>query len=228
LAANEYYALLVAPEFLDNAPWNLTGYPSDISAFNVSNVLANATANELERLDRAACIAQYGGFVSARSNVIIVTTNHNSTNSLFWAQETSDFSSTVCSINQDCQVSLSGDGSSLGDIDYCLSQRVEEKCKLQFSLYIMIVVIFCNLVKSISMLMTFWKRYNQPLVTLGDAVSSFLDNPDATTEGMCLVSKSDVLGGAWRTRGTPKQYQPVRNFWFRAASLKRWLICNSL
>ncbi|KAI9770843.1 MAG: hypothetical protein M1839_003038 [Geoglossum umbratile] len=224
LAANQYYALVVAPEFLDHGPWS---YDSSSYSSIASEILANATANRLDQLDRATCLKEYGEFVSARSNVIVVTTAHNSTDSLFSVLYLdSDFSYRICDTVEGCKIPLvSG---SLTDIDYCLSQKVDEKCKLQFSLYIMIVVIFCNLVKSVAMFLTVWKKQAQPLVTLGDAVSSFLDNPDAATKGMCLLSKSDILGGAWKRRGALKQYRPVRNFWFRAASLKRWLICNSL
>ena len=39
-----------------------------------------------------------------------------------------------------------------------------------------------------------------PLVTLGDAVASFLREPDATTRGACLLSKKDVVQyGVWKS-----------------------------
>lgn len=61
------------------------------------------------------------------------------------------------------------------DIQYCFSRPVEEHCKLQFSLAIMIVVIVCNLMKTICMSLSAWKQDPEPPVTLGDAVASFLD-----------------------------------------------------
>ena len=36
-----------------------------------------------------------------------------------------------------------------------------------------------------------------PLITLGDAVASFLRDPDHTTRGACLLSKTDVKNGVW-------------------------------
>jgi len=87
----------------------------------------------------------------------------------------------------------SGDGrSALPElsIDYCLSDPVEERCRLQFSLVIMGIVIGCNVVKTICMVLTLWYHRSQPLVTLGDALASFLDHPDPTTENMCLANKS--------------------------------------
>jgi hypothetical protein len=39
-------------------------------------------------------------------------------------------------------------------------------------------------------------RYNASrLVTLGDAMASFLDNPDPTTAGMCTMSSRKIRRG---------------------------------
>ncbi|KAI9876003.1 MAG: hypothetical protein M1830_007578 [Pleopsidium flavum] len=51
-------------------------------------------------------------------------------------------------------------------IDYCLSEKVSEECKLQFSLNLMIVVISCNVVKMLCLFFTVWKQ-KQTLVTIG-------------------------------------------------------------
>ena len=105
-----------------------------------------------------------------------------------------------------------------GDIDYCVSDQVEERCELQFNLYIMVTVILCNPVKLVTMGLTVWKQRAPTLVTLGDAVSSFLEVPDTPTEGMCLVTKTDILNGGWSRDGVQKVYKPARSFWFKAAS----------
>ena len=112
-------------------------------------------------------------------------------------------------------------------IRYCLSVPVDEHCKLQFSLAIMIAVIICNLIKAVCMSVIVWKQDPEPLVTLGDAISSFLDRPDLTTAGNCLVGKTrfedsrswDLLPSAWN---------PKILCWFQAASSRRWLVCNIL
>lgn len=112
-------------------------------------------------------------------------------------------------------------------IQYCLSKRVEEHCKLQFSLAIMVVVIICNLIKTTCMSIIAWKQDPEPLVTLGDAIASFLDRHDVTTEGNCIVWKTrfedsrswDLLLSNWDRK---------RLRWFQAASERRWLVCNVL
>ena len=112
-------------------------------------------------------------------------------------------------------------------IQYCLTKCEEEHCKLQFSLAIMIVVITCNLLKTICMSKIAWKQDREPLVTLGDAVASFLDRPDMTTKGNCIVGKTrfenskswDLFISRWGPKGLR---------WFRAASSRRWHFCNIL
>lgn len=112
-------------------------------------------------------------------------------------------------------------------VQYCLSQPVQEHCKLQFSLAIMIVLISCNLVKAICMGFIAWKRDAEPLVTLGDAIKSFLNQPDPTTEGNCVVGKSRFeTSKVWGRLPSTWAAEPTR--WFRAASIRRWLVCNIL
>lgn len=91
-----------------------------------------------------------------------------------------------------------------------------------------------------------------PLITLGDAVSSFLREPDVTTRGACLLSKADVHNGLWRAMaGNRLSIQSAQSAerhenvmqpmfldrahdssastrpdvyrWFRSVSLARWI-----
>ena len=75
----------------------------------------------------------------------------------------------------------------LVEITGCKSEKVAEKCKVQFSLGIMIAVICCNLVKACCMVMAAVRSYEPTLVTLGDAIDSFLRSPDTTTMGICFA-----------------------------------------
>lgn len=87
----------------------------------------------------------------------------------------------------------------------------------------MVVLMICNLIKTICMSLIAWKQDPEPL--LGDAIASFLDRPDVTTEGNCIVEKTrfeesrswGLLGSTWN---------PERKRWFRAASQRRWVVCN--
>ena len=112
-------------------------------------------------------------------------------------------------------------------LQYCLSVPTEEHCRLQFSLAIMIIVIVCNLIKTFCMSAIAWKQDPEPLVTLGDAIASFVDRPDATTKGNCVAGKArfekskswDSLSRRWDSKSLHL---------FRAASSRRWIVCNIL
>ena len=124
------------------------------------------------------------------------------------------------------------------DIEYCLSQTVEDYCKVQSSGAIMVVVIICNLCKMIIMSHIAWRRPSQPLVTVGDAVAPFLDHPDLTTMGNCLAGKNqfekkgpsgpadDRNSRIWG-EGTMR-CDLGASYWFRAVSMRRWILLSLL
>lgn len=130
-------------------------------------------------------------------------------------------------------------------IEYCLSERTEPSCKLQFSLVIMVIVILCNFAKCLCMGLTLWKPSSMPLLTLGDAITSFLDLPDPNTVNNCLAGKygfnSDTLpswmsavygqasinaANGWDLAISASK--PRRYYWFQAATGRRWSLCISL
>ncbi|KAM0123886.1 hypothetical protein ACHAO1_011195 [Botrytis cinerea] len=115
-----------------------------------------------------------------------------------------------------------------GPINSCYTETRIEQCKVKFSVLLMIVVIACNLIKAICM--GFAARYveKSPLVTLGDAIASFLRTPDPTTKGLCLVSKKDIQNHIWNGPLRPRQWNPRQEKKFWAASRKRWVIVNIL
>lgn len=79
------------------------------------------------------------------------------------------------------------------EVDYCLSEVVPEKCQVQFSVYLMGIVLICNLCKFISMVLTRFAFISAkpPLVVLGDAIASYLDDRDVSSEGICLLVGPD-------------------------------------
>ncbi|OJJ85461.1 uncharacterized protein ASPGLDRAFT_1513942 [Aspergillus glaucus CBS 516.65] len=111
-------------------------------------------------------------------------------------------------------------------VDHCLSQKVEEKCQLLFSLPICLTVIFCNVIKVVCMFATAYDDRKSIFLTVGDAVSSFLRNPDATTEGRCLLGKSDVTKGrqSWPNDLSAEKPTNLLNNkrWIRSVSALSW------
>jgi len=114
------------------------------------------------------------------------------------------------------------------EISGCKSERTAERCKVLFSLEIMVVVIGCNLVKAFCMVMAVVRSREPTLVTLGDAVDSFLRTPDPTTIGMCSANR-EFIERKWRHgwRTGPRQWeQKGVQRWWTCVSKKRWITCN--
>lgn len=113
------------------------------------------------------------------------------------------------------------------DVKYCLSERLPEACSLHFSYSLMFVVIAFNVVKFVTMgVVIFSLGQMNPLVTVGDAVDSFVTRNDAFTRGMCLVGRtgfSSTHVGQPDWSASPKQFNLQRRRWGTAASGSRWI-----
>lgn len=62
-------------------------------------------------------------------------------------------------------------------ISSCVGTKVNQHCQVRFSVGLMIGVIICNVIKLICMGLVVWKADPRLLVTLGDALASFLESP---------------------------------------------------
>ncbi|KAJ5647461.1 hypothetical protein N7490_003833 [Penicillium lividum] len=98
----------------------------------------------------------------------------------------------------------------------CIQIAAEEKCQLLYSPTICIVVSICALAKVIAMYFAarISRSRSVPLLTLGDAVASFMTKPDPTTEGMCWLSRRDVSRGLWGKK-KPKRWTFPRLWEFK-------------
>jgi hypothetical protein len=136
-------------------------------------------------------------------------------------------------------------------VDYCLSERVDSRCRLHFSPTIAIIVTSLNLCKSklpsistmqirsdlsswtgascnveadvklgkaVLMLIIVYTVKENPLLTMGDAVASFLDDDDTTTDDMGLVSIHDIKKGYSAVQTT---WDNPRHRWKDATSKRR-------
>ncbi|KAI2477405.1 hypothetical protein Ptr902_11030 [Pyrenophora tritici-repentis] len=121
------------------------------------------------------------------------------------------------------------------NLKYCLVEQVTETCELQFSFAIAALIILANAVKAICMAFTVRMCGNHAaLVTIGDAIASFLDHPDLTTQGRCLQTRRHVeMWWNWnewaaksRTDGYQRdlrKFKPTRFMWAMAPSERRWV-----
>ena len=63
-------------------------------------------------------------------------------------------------------------------ISSCVGTKVPQHCQVRFSVGLMIGVIICNVIKLICMGLVVWNPEPRLLMTLGDALVSFLESPD--------------------------------------------------
>lgn len=253
LGTRQFNIFLVSEDFLDGGAFDLSGGPGlhHPNLTDPSIVESYQKQTSLARLENKACVETYSATtISSYSDLLLVcdylSPDDNSLISFDSSQRSplvSDghYNGVFCSMstfdvctpsnikvnpeNWIIDVNPEQLPKNPTAIQYCLGHPVEERCKLQFSLAILIVVIVCNLMETICMCVIVRKRDPEPLVTLGDAIASFLDRPDVTTEGNCIVGKTrfesrryyDLLASRWDPR-----------HWFQAASSRRWLVCTIL
>jgi hypothetical protein len=109
----------------------------------------------------------------------------------------------------------------------CYSEVVDEQCKLQASIHLMSVVLFLNFAKAVIMWLAIkWMR-GFPLLTLGDAVASFLDRPDEGTKDMCLVTRKEATHEmVWlgKVSERPRVYSGTKQRWRTGAGKIRQIL----
>ena len=110
-------------------------------------------------------------------------------------------------------------------IKYCLSERVPEQCTVQSSLPIVSVILVLNLAKAIMMFMIAFGVKESPLMTMGDAIASFLHRPDEYTKEMCLASRSDIQMNGSQWSKAAMLYNPRPRRLLDSASKARWRFC---
>ncbi|KAJ5385297.1 hypothetical protein N7517_003208 [Penicillium concentricum] len=147
-----------------------------------------------------------------------------------------------------CDDDTSTRESKVYSIDGGLVIKAEERCQLLYSPPICIIIALATLLKVVAMFLAarIGRHRSPPLLTVGDAVASFMENPDSTTEGICWLSNSDVHRGAWKVpqrtedpaeeplkgirQRAPMVYKGLsrRKYWIQASSLTRWITTLAL
>jgi hypothetical protein len=112
-------------------------------------------------------------------------------------------------------------------IDYCLAQHTQEACQIFVATPLLVVVIVCNFVKLACFLVTLFGLQFSPLITIGDAVESFLDEKDINTVGFGVLTAATI--SQWTSTGTRTLNKPwtvKKRRGFAAVSVCRWILSN--
>lgn len=184
-----------------------------IVGMDASSLYDDLISGKLEKMSNATCMEAYSGaYQTARSTVVLLSTDLSS-NLTAWpcrvglnsggdlytgsAYEGTEL---TCAMNE-----YKGNytiWSPTSDIDGflvhdCFSRPVTPTCELGCSLPIGLVVMGCIALKLICMLITALERRSEILLTVGDAIKSFLTCPDPYTANNCLMARVN--------KGQPKE-----------------------
>ncbi|OJD17200.1 hypothetical protein AJ78_02693 [Emergomyces pasteurianus Ep9510] len=120
-------------------------------------------------------------------------------------------------------------------IEGCLSEILPESCQLMFSFPIAITVLVLNFLNIACIFMAARDTRVDVLLTIGDAISSFLSRPDPNSRGRCLSSKSNVYTRAFISSSETRYSQvnipqrlPRFKRWFNAVNSFHWYITVAL
>jgi hypothetical protein len=108
-------------------------------------------------------------------------------------------------------------------INGCFSQRLDEKCTVETSLFLLGVIIAFISCKTLCMFWILWRLKEYPLAVVGDAIASFMEESDKNTKSACL--------GAASTFNHTKSWQKTLkwsskpNRWSRNVSGGQWTTC---
>ena len=108
-------------------------------------------------------------------------------------------------------------------IESCLLQQAGSST-IEMLPELLLTVIVCNILKIIILILSLRLNF-QPMVTIGDAIASFLDDPDSTTSGLAPLSV-DVFRGGRKVSRRPWKVQARR--YFHGVTRLRWILTLSL
>lgn len=284
ISTYSYSVAIVSPEFLTGAPFGNQAYVESLEGDPPPGRSLREDAYErleylqahlpsLQNLDKEACLREYRkDFITDRGDLLVVSSASSNTPLLrFWSAGYLDgpysggclpyawacmsHAPGPVNIGHECDV-RSEDWKIDGlPVEYCLSKPAEESWELHFSLAIVIAVLACNFIKVLCMGLVGWMPSSTPLLTLGDAIASFLSERDPTTANNCLVSRyrfqrrnsrpflvsircdkatakiSLNITSQHQQRGWDEAIRTRKAksyFWVNAASRGRWLLCSVL
>ena len=259
LSSQKYSEYIVSDEIINGTgiDWTATTAIYDEGLLDAFVSLADVYQNtsSWQNLTNEECLRAYGRpFVSSRLDVLALTSKLNASDPLKFVGSTdaiedalsnvfsaygwlcSNYADSNCDLNDlyrrpsDWTLKAYGDDNTSFPIQHCLSKPAMEHCRLQMSLVMMCIIIFCNFMKALCMYLVLRYHKHKPLVTLGDAIESFLQQRDSATEHLCLADKYAFASNDWDDSlgDLTRKYVRSSSRWFSSASLKRWLTCNIL
>lgn len=109
-------------------------------------------------------------------------------------------------------------------IQGCYSQSTSEHCNVLFSYAFGLVITAITFIQGILMLCVAFSKNEKPILTIGDAITSFLKAEDSTTKQMCLKSQNDFSKTGWTQE--PHPFRKAHTLKCHAINRNRWIACG--
>ncbi|KAK1654751.1 hypothetical protein BDP81DRAFT_402751 [Colletotrichum phormii] len=180
-----------------------------------------ASRSQLTNFTNAECAGEFGGvYQSDFTAVVLVTDVIAPSNALVQTQKSgSSLAPFIVNRSDPAQIKINS-----SSVDYCLARPEDRNpCTVVLNGSLLGVIAILNLVSVSAIGAVYFFTGFEPLVTLGDALASFISQPDRTTRGICLLDKTDVKQGRW---GYPeaKYWTSRDHFWFQTPGLTLWTL----
>jgi hypothetical protein len=197
-----------------------------------------AETGKLDRLETGSCIAAYAtDYQFAHGNLMVVSKNTDTIPKKVHIEETTNPNWMCGDIGNnthrlDCTAARARKLNPTAwrpfgrDVNYCLSEPVVQKCKLQYLTNLGGVIVAFNFIKLLVLLVAFIdsNRANSPLLTIGDAIASFLETPDETTRLLDLMGWKDIHWWKNERPTSTFRYRSRTKRWWSAVSSRRWTL----
>ncbi|KAK6950743.1 hypothetical protein Daesc_007268 [Daldinia eschscholtzii] len=108
-------------------------------------------------------------------------------------------------------------------VEYCLADTLDRVCHIGLSPTLLLTVTLCVVFKTCTAILVtvVLCRQNQaPLVTLGDAMESFIEKPDPVSDGMCTIGQTQMRNSR---RSNRSFLLPEPRQW-KALERRRWAV----
>ena len=128
------------------------------------------------------------------------------------------------SFNTEEGVFYRSESDDLFQVSRCRVERFVPHCKVTFSVYTLLIVVVCNALKALTLILVLFLPGFTPLITVGDAVSSFLSHSDPTTDGCGILGPATTRGSTGNHPYVSKSWKPTRCRRFCGASSRQWTV----
>ncbi|KAF2651829.1 hypothetical protein K491DRAFT_579053, partial [Lophiostoma macrostomum CBS 122681] len=229
---------------------NLTSEQPDVPNFvdplRIQTALVHHMS-QFERLEKNECIEAYAKqILSDRRNLVLVTSFSSYQDMMpdENARQAPDFlrhpqsRKALCSDGGYKQANTQREPWSVFgfEVDYCISEKPDEKCSIDVAISLLLTVIAFDLIRVTTMIVSMYCLQKEPLLTIGDAISSFILQKPDSLGFRCLSTRRDVQETRRKIRKVeykapsmaPRLFRQEEVRRFRACSKLRWAIASAL